>query len=55
MKKTYNTPVITLSIFINENIITTSDVFGKFTFSPAHTKAANALNASPDNTFTISL
>ena len=60
MKKTYNTPTITLSIFKIENIITTSgngDTNG-FANSDANKKAAAALNSNSvtaANTFTITL
>ncbi len=60
MKKTYNTPTITLSIFKTENIITTSgngDTNG-FANSDTNKKATAALNGNSvtaANTFTITL
>ncbi len=54
MKKTYNTPVITLSIFKPENIITTSGT-DTFANSDANKAAAKALSVSADKTFTITL
>lgn len=55
MKKTYNTPAITLSIFKTENIITTSGNGDTFAGSQANKAAANALKVSADKTFTITL